>query len=156
MTPIDFGIAVEAGKALTDLYAFIQKKFGKRGPDAIAGHALVSQLQQHVDGLRSKVVELESAHLELKRKDDAREAWKALSAGLELIQSPGGAYVYARHGKPPYFCPVCYNKQAATPLQPRSNRGDCPGCKAIYEIAPYQKREIPVLQRRGVGGTALF
>ena len=152
---LDVASMTTIGQGFALLKAIIENS-SKKGPEATSALAFIGQLQQHMDDLRTtkhelenKVIQAQKENLELQRKNDEREAWRVLAADVELIQSLGGAWVYARHGKPPYFCPACFGKSALVPLQPRSYMGDCPtsSCKACYQIEPYKESSVQVLQR---------
>ena len=155
---MDFGAILAVGKTLSDLKAIIER-LGKDKPDAISALSLISRLQEQIDGLRAQVVELQTENLELKRRDDEAEGWKTRTADIELFTTPGGAIVYARHGKLPYFCIVCYEKRQLIPLQLRGAVADCHACKSIFDHIQVVEPTVHVLQRRrpfGGGGTAQF
>lgn len=155
MSPFDLTTVLSAGKVLTDLKAMI-KKLGGQKPDVVSALTLVSKLQGQIDGLRSKVVELQTNNLELKRKNDEDEVWRTRTADIELFTTPGGATVYARYGKPPYFCTVCYEKRQLIPLQPRDSAADCHGCKSIFRHIQVVEPTVSVMQRRLPRGTVHF
>ena len=152
---MDFSTILAAGKTLSDLKTIIEK-VGKNKPDALSALSLISRFQEQIDGLRAEVVELQTENLELKRKDDEIKEWKVRITDVELVTTPGGATVYARHGKPPYFCTVCYEKHQLIPLQLRRVAANCHGCKSIFDHIQVIEPEIPVLQRRPSRGTVSF
>ena len=76
------------GQGFALLKAIIENA-SKKDPQAATALAFISQLQQTMDDLRTKKYELEIQNIELQRKNDEREAWKARTAGVELVQTPG-------------------------------------------------------------------
>ena len=127
---------------LAALRAFFEKR-SKKEPDAVSALTLVNRLHQYIDQLRA-------SNLDLQRRVTQEEAWQTRIAGLSLFETSGGATVFARDGKPPFFCPSCFNQQKLNPLQRRLYMGDCPdsSCKSVYTLDRHEPGPVPVLQRR--------
>ena len=103
--PVDL-TAITAGIELVTKLREWFEKFDKRAPNVVPALTLVSQLHQHIDYLRARVVELETKNLELERRSNEQEAWQARVAGLffskpleEQLSMPerGNRRFFARH-----------------------------------------------------------
>lgn len=88
--------------------------------------------------VREELFRLRADNEGLRQALKAREDWDARSARYELVETDGGAIVYAHRGTPRYFAgPACFTKPAIQILQDRhvaSGTFECPGCKALYPV----------------------
>ena len=152
---VEVGIVLDTASKVAAIFKSLSEALRQKNPDPTTVRVQISDLQQAVYALQTEnlnlqrqILQLESEKAALKHQLVSKDDWKALTANLELFQTSGGATIYARHGKPPYFCVVCINKQILVPLQLRDNLGDCPSCKHIYKLEHPTPQPIRTLQRR--------
>lgn len=137
MMPIDSTTIAAGTEILSSLRTILEKR-SKKEPETVSALTLVSRLQQHIDQLRARVLELETKNLELERRYTEQETWNARTADLELVVTHGGARVFRSKSNPSiFYCSTCHAKRLLIALQPGSSgRQNCRGCPAWFQIDP--------------------
>ena len=107
MVPVDPATIGAVGQTLAALKDIIEALRKKQPEGATAALSLMNQLQQHIDALRTQILQLqrdllhaEKNSLELNRQLDEQKAWKTRISSLKLFGVAGGAIVYAKDGQP--------------------------------------------------------
>lgn len=104
----------------------------------------VSAVQETLFNAREELFKLQTENNQLRDKIKSFEDWEKMKDGYGLIESPGGAHVYASKSNSPkhYVCPSCFVKREIQILQDSKNvLGNyiCPSCKAAYPVKPRQR-----------------
>lgn len=148
--PLDASTVIDATTKGIALLQAITEALKKKTPDVPAALSMVNQLQQHIDQLRARNLELERDVLELDKKNfhlqkkvETEETWRAELDKLEKCQTARGKWVFREKGTTqPLYCPSCLNQKKKEFLQngfhrnfnlDRREEGDyCPICKTSF------------------------
>ena len=94
-------------------------------PNVAEARALVNQLQQHIDELRTRnlqlerdVLNLEKQNFQLQKQVEREDTWRHQVEKLERCQTPHGKWVFREKGTiEPMLCPNCLNERQIMFLQ---------------------------------------
>lgn len=145
---LDASTVIDATTKGISLLQAITEALKKKTPDVPAALTLINQLQQHIDELRSRnlqlerdVLNLEKQNFQLQKRVEIDDTWRQQVERLEKCTTLHSKWVFREKGtEEPLICPNCLNEKRITFVQytHRIIEGrefhtyHCPTCKAYF------------------------